>query len=105
MQIVPLRDRCSIKKDKAEEKTYGGLYIPDIAQKEVQIGTVQAVGPGATSKEGILNPPDVKSGDKVIFPKYCGTDLKEIEKDLFIIPESEILCIIEESTVSLEGKA
>lgn len=95
MKLSPLRDRCVIRKDKAVDKTEGGIVLPDVCKSPSQMGTVEAIGPGLTMKSGVLAEMIVKVGDRVLFPKYSGTDAKTIGEDLFILPESEILAVLE----------
>jgi len=92
-KIRPLYDRVVIKRLETEEKTEGGIIIPDTAKEKGQIGEVIAVGEGRLSKDGKTTPLQVKAGDKVYFGKYSGTDIGD---DHLIIREDEILGIIEE---------
>lgn len=94
--IFPLRDRVLIKKDEAPEKTQGGLFIPEMVREQRQcVGEVIAVGEGITDTLGIFTPTSVKVGQKVIFPKYTGVDAKSLGDRLCIIPESELLGVID----------
>ncbi len=91
-KFKPLGDRVLVKRVESQEKTATGIYIPDAAKEKGQEGTVIAVGPGKTDKNGQLVHPAVKVGDKVYFGKYAGT---EISPDQIVIREEEILGIIE----------
>lgn len=91
-KIRPLYDRVLVKRIQAEEMTKGGIIIPDTAKEKGQIGQVIAVGSGRLSKDGNLTPLQVKAGDKVLFGKYCGTD---VDDETMIIREDEILAIVE----------
>ena len=94
MKIKPLSDRVVIEPLEAEEKTSGGIYLPDTAKEKPQMGKVVAVGPGKTSDAGELIKPEVKVGDKVLYGKYSGTDVNVGGKDYLIVRESDILAII-----------
>ncbi len=90
--IHPLSDRVLIRRQELqEEKTAGGIIIPDAAKEKSQIGEVIAVGPGRISPDGKLHPMAVKQGDKVLFGKYAGVD---VDKDLLIVREDDILGIL-----------
>jgi chaperonin GroES len=92
--LRPLGDRVVIKPSKADEKTAGGIIIPDSANKDKPVvGKVVAVGPGKLTDDGKRVPPDVKVNDEVFYSKYAGTDLKVNGEDLLIISESEILAV------------
>ncbi|BBF91416.1 co-chaperone GroES [Blastochloris tepida] len=90
----PLHDRVVVKRIDAEQKTAGGIIIPDTAQEKPQQGEVIAVGPGARDESGKLVPLDVKAGDRVLFGKWSGTEVKIDGQDLLIMKESDILGII-----------
>ena len=90
----PLHDRIVVKRIDAEQKTAGGIIIPDTAQEKPQQGEVVAVGPGARDEAGKLIPLDVKAGDKVLFGKWSGTEVKIDGQDLLIMKESDILGIV-----------
>ncbi len=93
MAVKPLGDRILVRPlDESEEKI-GSLYIPDTAKEKPQEGAIEAVGPGRT-EDGKLIPPEVKSGDKVLYSKYSGTEIKHNGKDYLIVRESDILAII-----------
>ena len=95
MGFRPLHDRVLVRRVEAEEKTAGGIIIPDTAQEKPQEGEVIAVGPGVRDPQGHLHAPDVKAGDRVIFGKWSGTEVKVDGEDLIIMKESDILGILE----------
>jgi chaperonin GroES len=95
MQFRPLHDRVVVRRVNAEEKTAGGIIIPDTAKEKPQEGEVIAVGPGARDETGKLIPLDVKAGDRVLFGKWSGTEVKIDSEDLLIMKESDILGVIE----------
>ncbi len=95
MQFRPLGDRVLVRRVEEEEKTKGGIIIPDTAKEKPQEGEVVAVGPGHRDDDGKLTPLDVKAGDRVLFSKYGGTEVKVDGEDLIILRESDILGIIE----------
>ena len=90
----PLHDRVVVKRVDSEEKTKGGIIIPDTAKEKPQEGEVIAVGPGARDEQGQLTPPDVKAGDRVLFGKWSGTEVKLNGEDLLIMKESDIMGVI-----------
>ena len=90
----PLHDRVVVKRLEAEMKTAGGIIIPDTAKEKPQEGEVLAVGPGARDDAGKLVPLDVKVGDKVLFGKWSGTEVKIDGQDLLIMKESDIMGIV-----------
>jgi chaperonin GroES len=92
--IVPLHDRILVKRLEGEEKTAGGIIIPDTAKEKAQYGQVIAAGPGKTTNEGKTITPAVKAGDKVLFGKYSGTEIKFDGEEYLIINENEILGIV-----------
>ena len=94
MKFRPLHDRVLIKVLDSEEKTAGGIIIPDTAKEKPQEGEVVAVGPGAKNDEGKIAPMDVKVGDLVLFGKWSGTEVKIDGEELLIMKESDILGII-----------
>ncbi len=95
MQFRPLHDRVVVRRLESEEKTSGGIIIPDTAKEKPQEGEVIAVGPGARGEDGKLHPLDVKAGDRVLFGKWSGTEVKIDGEDLMIMKESDIMGIIE----------
>ena len=95
MAFRPLGDRVLIKRIEEEEKTKGGIIIPDTAKEKPQEGEVVAVGPGARNEDGEVIKLDVKSGDRILFGKWSGTEVKIDGEDLLIMKESDIMGIIE----------
>ncbi len=95
MTFRPLHDRIVVRRIDAEEKTKGGIIIPDTAKEKPQEGEVVAVGPGARNDRGELIALDVKPGDRVLFGKWSGTEVKVDGQDLLIMKESDILGVIE----------
>ncbi|MGB6606360.1 MAG: co-chaperone GroES [Atribacterota bacterium] len=95
-ELKPLGDRVLIKPKIEEEKSKGGILLPDTVSKEKpQVGEVLAIGPGATNKEGKIIPMTVKKGDKVVYAKYSGTDIKDdSDEDYLILSEKDILAIV-----------
>lgn len=94
MAFRPLHDRVVIRRLDGEEKTKGGIIIPDTAKEKPQEGEVVAVGPGARDEAGKLVPLDVKKGDRVLFGKWSGTEVKIDGQDLLIAKEADILGVI-----------
>lgn len=95
MKFKPLRDRVFVKFTTEEEKTAGGLYIPDSAKEKPQKGVVIEVGPGRITDDGKRQPLEVKVGDTILFDKYSGSKVKIDEEEYLIIREEDILGIIE----------
>ena len=95
MKFRPLHDRVLIKRLESEEKTAGGLIIPDTAKEKPMEGEVIAVGEGAYNDDGDRIKPDLKAGDKVLFGKWNGTEVKIDGEDLLIMKESEIMGVLE----------
>ena len=95
MKIRPLGDRILVKRIKEEEKTKGGLIIPDTAKEKPQEGKVVAVGKGKTTDEGKIIPLDVKAGDRILFGKYSGSEVKIEGEEHLILREDDILGVIE----------
>ncbi|CAN7560563.1 co-chaperone GroES [Phenylobacterium sp. LjRoot164] len=95
MAFRPLGDRVLVKRVEEEEKTKGGIIIPDTAKEKPQEGEVVAVGPGARDDNGKLQPLDVKAGDRILFGKWSGTEVKIDGKDLLIMKESDVLGVVE----------
>ena len=100
MKFRPLHDRVVVKRIDAEERTKGGIIIPDTAKEKPQEGEVIAVGPGARDESGKLVPPELKAGDRVLFGKWSGTEVKIDGEELLIMKESDILGIIEQSAAA-----
>ena len=94
MTFRPLHDRIVIRRLEGDEKTKGGIIIPDTTKEKPQEGEVVAVGPGARDETGKLQPLDVKAGDRVLFGKWSGTEVKIDGQDLLIAKESDILGVI-----------
>ncbi len=94
MKFTPLHDRVVVKRLEGEEKTKGGIIIPDTAKEKPQEGQIVAVGPGGRDEAGKLTPLDVKAGDKVLFGKWSGTEVKIDGEDLLIMKESDIMGIV-----------
>ncbi len=95
MKFRPLHDRVLVRRVEAEEKTAGGIIIPDSAQEKPSEGEVVAAGAGAKDDSGKVTPLDVKAGDKILFGKWSGTEVKVDGEDLLIMKESDILGIVE----------
>ncbi|MBM3518291.1 MAG: co-chaperone GroES [Alphaproteobacteria bacterium] len=94
MQFRPLQDRVLIRRLESEERSSGGIIIPDTAKEKPMDGEVVAVGPGVRDKDGTVHPLDVKVGDRVLFGKYAGTEVKIDGEDLLILKESDIFAIV-----------
>jgi chaperonin GroES len=95
MKFRPLHDRVVVRRVESEEKTAGGIIIPDTAKEKPQEGEVIAVGPGARDETGKLIPLDVKVGDRILFGKWSGTEVKLDAEDLLIMKESDVMGVIE----------
>jgi len=95
MEFRPLHDRIVVKRITAEEKTSGGIIIPDTAKEKPMEGEVIAAGPGARNEQGAIVALDVKAGDRVLFGKWSGTEVKLDGEELLIMKESDIMGIIE----------
>jgi chaperonin GroES len=96
MKFRPLHDRVVVKRIEAEEKTAGGIIIPDTAKEKPQQGEVVSVGPGGRDEAGKLIPIDVKPGDRVLFGKWSGTEVKLDGVEFLIMKESDIMGVIDE---------
>ena len=94
MKFRPLHDRVLIRRVESEEKTAGGIIIPDTAKEKPMEGEVVAAGPGARGDDGKLQPMDVKAGDRVLFGKWSGTEVKLDSEELIIMKESDIMGVI-----------
>ena len=94
MKFRPLHDRVVVRRLESEEKTKGGIIIPDSAKEKPQEGEIIAVGSGARDESGKLVPLDVKAGDRVLFGKWSGTEVKIDGKDLLIMKESDIMGVV-----------
>jgi chaperonin GroES len=94
MSFRPLHDRVLVRRVEAEQKTAGGIIIPDTAQEKPQEGEVVSVGTGTRNESGTITPLDVKAGDRILFGKWSGTEVKVNGEDLLIMKESDILGIV-----------
>ncbi len=103
MKFRPLHDRVVVRRLEEEERTKGGIIIPDTAKEKPQQGEVVAVGPGARNEEGHIVALDVKAGDRVLFGKWSGTEVKIDGEDLLIMKESDILGVIENHSAADAG--
>jgi chaperonin GroES len=101
MSFRPLHDRVLVRRVTADEKTAGGIIIPDTAKEKPQEGEVLAVGSGTVSEEGTVRPLDVKAGDRILFGKWSGTEVKIDGEELLIMKESDVMGIID---VTAEAK-
>jgi chaperonin GroES len=95
MNFRPLHDRVLVRRVEAEAKTAGGIIIPDTAQEKPQEGEVVAAGSGAKNEKGEVTPLDVKAGDRILFGKWSGTEVKVDGQDLLIMKESDVLGVVE----------
>ena len=105
MKFRPLHDRVLVKRVEAEEKTKGGIIIPDTAKEKPQEGEVLAVGPGARDESGKLIPIDLKKGDRILFGKWSGTEIKIEGQDLIIMKESDVMGVVDTGAASARKKA
>ena len=94
MAFRPLHDRVVVKRLEGEEKTKGGIIIPDTVKEKPQEGKIIAVGPGGRDESGKLTPLDVKAGDRILFGKWSGTEVKIDGEDLLIMKESDVLGVV-----------
>ena len=97
MKFRPLHDRVVVRRVESEEKTAGGIIIPDTAKEKPQQGEVIAVGPGARNEKGELVALDVKAGDRILFGKWSGSEVRIDGEDLLIMKESDIMGVVEET--------
>src|ERR1041384_886611 len=97
MAFRPVHDRVVIRRVEAEEKTAGGIIIPDTAKEKPMEGEVVAVGPGSRGEDGKLHPLDVKAGDRILFGKWSGTEIKLNGEELIIMKESDVMGVVEKS--------
>jgi len=104
MKFRPLHDRVVIRRIDAEEKTVGGIIIPDTAQEKPMEGVVVAAGPGARNEQGEIVALEVKAGDRILFGKWSGTEVKLDGEELLIMKESDIMGIVE-GTPAIKKKA
>ncbi|MCX8231676.1 MAG: co-chaperone GroES [Alphaproteobacteria bacterium] len=105
MKFRPLHDRVLVRRSAEEERTAGGIIIPDTAKEKPMEGEIVSVGPGARNEKGELIAPEVKAGDRVLFGKYAGTDVTINGEDLVIIKESDVMGIIEGKKAASKKKA
>jgi len=105
MKFRPLRDRVVVRRLEGEEKTKGGIIIPDTAKEKPQEGEIIAVGSGARDESGKLIPLDVKAGDRILFGKWSGTEVKIDGEDLLIMKESDIMGVLEGAPASRKKAA
>ena len=92
--VKPLGDRIFVKVSESEEKTAGGILLPDTAKEKPQIGEVSSIGPGKRNDDGSRQEPDVKVGDKVLYSKYAGTEVKLGGEDYILLSEKDILAVV-----------
>jgi chaperonin GroES len=100
MKFRPLHDRVVVRRIEGEEKTKGGIIIPDTAKEKPQEGEVIAVGPGARDESGKLVPLDLKAGDRILFGKWSGTEVKIDGEELLIMKESDVMGVVEGTSAS-----
>ena len=105
MQFRPLHDRVVVRRIEEDERTPGGIIIPDTAKEKPQQGEVVAAGPGARDEKGEVQPLDVKAGDRVLFGKWSGTEVKIDGEELLIMKESDILGVLEGAAASKKKAA
>jgi chaperonin GroES len=105
MQFRPLHDRVVVRRIEDDERTRGGIIIPDTAKEKPQQGEVISVGPGARDEKGAVQPLDVKAGDRVLFGKWSGTEVKIDGEDFLIMKESDILGVLEGAAASKKKAA
>lgn len=95
MKFRPLHDRVLVRRVESEERSAGGIIIPDTAQEKPMEGEIIATGSGARAENGTVTPLDVKNGDRVLFGKWSGTEVKIDGEDLLIMKESDIMCVMD----------
>ena len=105
MKIKPLHDRVVVRRIDEEERTPGGVIIPDTAKEKPMQGEVLAVGPGGRDESGKRIPPDVKEGDTILFGKWSGTEVKIDGEELLIMKESDIMGIVEQGAATRKSRA
>ena len=105
MHFRPLHDRVLVRRIDAEEKTAGGIIIPDTAKEKPQQGEVIAVGPGARDEKGVVQPLDVKAGDRVLFGKWSGSEVVIDGEELLVMKESDIMGVLEGAAASKKKAA
>ena len=105
MKFRPLHDRVVVRRIEEDERTRGGIIIPDTAKEKPQQGEIVGVGPGAPDDKGKVQPLDVKPGDRVLFGKWSGTEVKIDGEELLIMKESDILGVLEGAAAAKKQKA
>jgi len=105
MKFRPLHDRVVVRRVESEEKTAGGIIIPDTAKEKPQEGEITAVGPGGRDESGKLIPIDLKVGDRILFGKWSGTEVKLDGEELLIMNESDIMAILDDAGEKSRRKA
>ena len=105
MQFRPLHDRVVVRRIEEDERTPGGIIIPDTAKEKPQQGEVIAVGPGARDEKGVVQPLDLKAGDRILFGKWSGSEVKIDGEELLIMKESDILGVLEGAAASKKKAA
>jgi chaperonin GroES len=105
MKFRPLHDRVVVRRIEEDERTPGGIIIPDTAKEKPQQGEVIAVGPGARDEKGVVQPLDVKAGDRILFGKWSGSEVKIDGEELLIMKESDILGVLEGAAASKKKAA
>ncbi len=105
MNFRPLHDRVIVRRIEEDEKTSGGIIIPDTAKEKPMEGEVLAVGPGERNEKGQITPLDVKAGDRILFGKFSGTEVKMDGDELLIMKESDIMGVLEGSSAKKRRKA
>jgi chaperonin GroES len=105
MKFRPLHDRVVLRRIEEDERTPGGIIIPDTAKEKPQQGEVIAIGPGARDEKGQIQPLDVKAGDRVLFGKWSGTEVKIDGEELLIMKESDIMGVLEGAAASKKKAA
>jgi len=103
MKLRPLQDRVLVRRIEPEAKTAGGIFIPDTAQEKPTEGEVVAVGPGMRDEEGKVQPLEVKSGDRVLFGKWSGTEVKLDGEDLMIMKETDIMGVLDRAVAATKA--
>jgi chaperonin GroES len=104
MKFRPLHDRVVVRRVDAEDKTAGGIFIPDTAQEKPMEGEIVAVGPGARNDKGTIVPLDVKPGDRILFGKWSGSEIKLDGEDLLIMKEADVMGVIEGPRIATAKK-
>ena len=105
MKFRPLHDRVLVRRVDGEEKSAGGIIIPDSAQEKPSEGEIIAVGSGARNENGDITPLDVKAGDRILFGKWSGTEIKLDGEELLIMKESDVMGVLEKSKAKAKAKA